>query len=412
MGYELMGYEYDDQGGVVWVDDSPPPNVLPPVGGDPFYDPSIPVTGNIPGITPGVPLTPVVNPVTTKPPTVVKPVGNGRIVGHNYSADGVDLGASQTQVVLGYDSDTLEPYYIMYFPEAPEGYKYYDPNTGDYREYEYFMPALQNLSSTQTKKKTGITGIISNILNPGGGSSKTSTGGSSDAYALEQLKAQVANLNAVIQGMMGDRSGAGFPAKSERLVLNHQKAESMVEAALRRGLNQGYYDVEDLKRPDDGVVAWITEQTGLEVCEVKNFLDGLLGAGASALTMMLSGGNFPLGAMAYFAGQGATQVALNRTSDNPSPSQKALFQGIGGEAQLDGYDVTSLDVSLPAGLPHEIFGGYRFVCYDRIQKAWMPSDTVYPVQYWSDEPYRYLCLDRVKQRVLHADSIIKPKIYI
>lgn len=412
-----MGYwEYGEDGTTFWVPEpgdegANPPGQLPAV--PPPYEgaPAPPPTGNIAGVTPGYQAPGYVPPVVTKPVEPPKKIGDGKKTGHFYADDGTDLGTSQTEQLLGYDPDNgYSPYYVWYYPQAPQGYQYYDPNEGQYAYFYTDLPKYPELS--QNPKKPGLGDKVKGLIGGVGGTSGSTSGTSASEQDIAIMQAQIKNLEAALQGMMGDRTGAGYPAKSERLVLHHNKPESMVEAALRRGLNQGYYDVSALKRMDEGVIGWLVEQTGLLPSEVKNLLGGILGAGASALTMVLSGGNFPLGAMAYFAGQGATKIALNRSSDNPLPSQKALFEGISGEGSIDGAYINSLDVTLPAGLPHEIFGGYRFVCYDKIQKAWLPSDTIYPIQYWSDEPYRYLCLDRVKQRVYHADSILKPKIYI
>lgn len=148
----------------------------------------------------------------------------------------------------------------------------------------------------------------------------------------------------------------------------------------------------------------IADTTGIPVTRVKQIGAKLLGAGMSALVMAATGGNFPLGAMAYFAIDRAMSPSGLRDVFNGT---KTDVPGV-----VDGLTLSTLGVEIPDGLPNEIFGDFRFICFDRLSGKFWPSDEVQPLGYQGGNEYRWLCLDRVTQRVYQANLIKRPRIYL
>jgi hypothetical protein len=236
-------------------------------------------------------------------------------------------------------------------------------------------------------------------------------GGSVVSGDVGSLQEMVVKLQNTVNQLMATGGGYRPP---QRLFMAHKDAGAMVQETLRSGLNEGEFDTNSVMEGSQKVLEWIISRTGLSPAEVRGYLSQILGAGASALTMIVSGGNFPLGAMAYFGGQAATKILLGEKSSNPNTPTKKLFEGYQGVGYIDGQEIQSLDLALPSGLPNDIFGGYRYICCDKLAypPKWIPSDQISVINYWSDEPYRYVCLDRVTSKIYHANSIYQPKIYI
>jgi len=226
----------------------------------------------------------------------------------------------------------------------------------------------------------------------------------------EQLtsEARIELLEKMLGELMANQGGMKSRA-TDRLFISVSEERARVEAALRYGLNEEVFNLEELKKGDIGVIAKISEFTGLPQDKVAMYLRQTLAAGASALTMVVSGGNFPLGAAAYFATQG---LLPKLASSGSAGGTKELFKGYTAEGQIDGKPVSMLDVNLPMGLPHDIFGDFRFTCYDRLTGKWLPSDDIVPIQYWSNEDYRYVCLDRVTSKVYHCNNLKPARIYV
>jgi len=220
------------------------------------------------------------------------------------------------------------------------------------------------------------------------------------------LEDQVEALTQIVGQLLAVNKVDGRVAP--RLTIKTESARAQVEAALRIGLNSGEIDMEDVKKESVGVIKWLAASTGQSEQQVATMLRMTLAAGASALTMVLSGGNFPLGAAVYYGMQG-TIPKLTTSSDG---GKKELFKGYQAEGQIDGQPMTALDINLPLGLPHDIFGDYRFVVYDRLTGRWMPADEIEPISYWGPENYRYICLDRVTSKIYHADKIRAVRLYV
>jgi len=228
-------------------------------------------------------------------------------------------------------------------------------------------------------------------------------GGYQSRIALQE---QVANLEKLVGELL--KANGGGVKRIERLFINVETERAKVEAAMRMGLNAGEFGVDDVQKGRTPVISWLAEKTGVEEAKVSQYLNQTLAAGASALTMVLSGGNFPLGAAAYFG----TQALLPKAGSSSANGTKALFTGYEAEGSIDGQALEAYRVQLPYGLPHDIFGAYRFVCYDHLTGKWFPSDEITPLQYWSAENYRYTVLDRVTSKVYHCDYVKPVRLYV
>jgi len=237
----------------------------------------------------------------------------------------------------------------------------------------------------------------------GNGSGKATTG------AYEQMQKKVLALEKTI-GVLLRQNGGGY-AKTQRLFINVETEQAKTEAALRIGLNEGELNIDDVKNQSTGVISWISNYTGIPQERVSTYLNQTLAAGASALTMILAPGNFPLAASAYFATQ-ALLPRIGKDATAPDGTKKVSFNGYSAEGSIDGKPLTALGVTLPMGLPNEIFGDYRFTCYDKLTNKWYPSDEIEPIQYWGGEDYRYVCLDRVSSKIYHANKIKAVRLYV
>jgi len=228
-----------------------------------------------------------------------------------------------------------------------------------------------------------------------------------DGVVAGDLQQQIDVLQKMVSALL-ENTGGVKGRQTDRLMISVESERAKVEAALRMGLNLGELDLDEVKHGAVNVIKWLAEATGQPESKVEGYLRMTLASGASALTMVLSGGNFPLGAAAYFA----TQALLPKATTSSAGQTKQLFKGYQAEGTIDGQPVTALDVSLPMGLPHDIFGQYRFVVYDRLSDRWVPADEIEPLNYWSGENYRYVCLDRVTSKIYHSDKIKAVRLYV
>jgi len=242
--------------------------------------------------------------------------------------------------------------------------------------------------------------VDDNPLYPPEGGTVIDDGTSNDAQN------RIKNLEKIVSDLLR-ASGGGYRAP-QQLTMQVSNERSRLEAALRYGLNEGELDIEDVKKESPTVIGWLADVLGMEDSKAQYLLRSTLSAGASALTMVLTGGNFPLGAAAYFG----TQALLPIATENKDPAVKKQFKGYSAVGAIDGNQLTAIDMQLPMGLPHDIFGDYRFVVYDHLTGKWFPSDEIEPVNYWSNEQYRYTCLDRVTSKVYHSNKIKAVRLYI
>jgi len=223
------------------------------------------------------------------------------------------------------------------------------------------------------------------------------------------IQERLDQLETIITAMSG--RGGGTRA-TERLTIKTSTDQSAVEAALRIGLNSGELDIQEVNNITGNVVRWLSARTGIDESRVEQSLRMTLAAGASALTMVVTGGNFPLGAAAYFAAQGLLPKATTSSNQSSNKDAKKLFMGINAEGTIDGMPLSAIDVSLPMGLPHDIFDPYRYICYDRLSRRWFPADEVEPLNYWGQDEFRYIVLDRVTSKVFHCDKVRPVRVYV
>jgi len=239
----------------------------------------------------------------------------------------------------------------------------------------------------------------------------TGDGGSSPGPVhVGDLAKQVEDLQKMLSAMLAQPGGG--VKRYERLTINSEDERSRVEAALRFGLNNGDFDLDQVKKESVTLITGLSQMTGLPESKVASYLRSTVASGASALTMALSGGNFPLGAAVYFGTQALMPNLIDRQKDEAGNPKKIEFKGYSAEGSIEGHPLVSTEIKLPYGLPHDIFGPYRFTCYDHLTGKWMPSDEIEPIQYWSNDPYRYTCLDRINSKIYHADKIKAVRLYV
>lgn len=177
--------------------------------------------------------------------------------------------------------------------------------------------------------------------------------------------------------------------------------ERQILNAIRQLRSQGSWSIEDLMQRlnDPSMAEQLANAMNTDVGIVTNVFKKVLSTGISGVLMALTG-NFPLAAMGYFA----SDRVLGQPSGVP-------FSGYPGLGTFDGVPVLPMGLSVPDGLPNEIFGDFRFVCCDLLSMKWYPTDEIRPLNYQGGQ-YRWFCLDRVDGRVYQANWIKKPVIYV
>jgi len=160
------------------------------------------------------------------------------------------------------------------------------------------------------------------------------------------------------------------------------------------------FDSIHQKLRSDGDLQRLASQTGVAPEILDRVLGAVAGAGVSAAIMGATG-NFPLGAMGYFA----TNTILNDDS-------KALFNGVSLKAATyDGVPVIAPTVSIPRELPNDIFANYQYICYDRVTGKVWPSDEVKVIPNVGN-PFRWFVQDRLDGQYYHCYAIKAPRIYL
>lgn len=175
----------------------------------------------------------------------------------------------------------------------------------------------------------------------------------------------------------------------------------VIAGAALAGKSQKERGMQALASITDDDMKRLIQQTGIPEDRLKPVLNAVLGAGASA-AIMATTKNFPLAAMGYFA----TNTIMD--GDNG----RTVFNGITmKDASVGGVPLMVDALTLPDGLPNDIFSDYQYICYDRLTGKVWPSDEV-KVSASSGGAFRWLVTDRLDGKIYHCYMIKAPRIVL